>query len=133
MDLLVKLNEEGITMVMVTHDDSLKNCAHRIVHMLDGRIHRIKTVSPQDRSDQILRLRTATRTLRTGLSLDAPVSASPNQRSTTIRKPADYMMKPKELSVPPHISRPAVATAVRRETEQTSSDQAHSSESGSTS
>jgi ABC-type lipoprotein export system ATPase subunit len=47
MNLLLRLNEEGITMVMVTHDDSLKHCAHRIVYMFDGKISRIKQVSQE--------------------------------------------------------------------------------------
>ncbi|KAL9652516.1 hypothetical protein ABK040_000088 [Willaertia magna] len=48
MDLLLKLNEEdGITMVMVTHDEFLKNAADRVVYMRDGKIHRIEEVDPQ--------------------------------------------------------------------------------------
>lgn len=101
MDLLVKLNAEGITMVMVTHDDSLKNCAHRIVHMFDGRIHKIKTVSPEDRAEQINRLRSATRTLRTGLvSGGQSQEHVPTKPHTTIRRPAQYVMAPTAISYP---------------------------------
>jgi putative ABC transport system ATP-binding protein len=38
MNLLVKLNEEGTTVIMVTHSRSHAECARRIVNMLDGRI-----------------------------------------------------------------------------------------------
>jgi ABC-type lipoprotein export system ATPase subunit len=39
MDLLVRLNrEQGITILMVTHDTGMAEYATRIVHFLDGRI-----------------------------------------------------------------------------------------------
>ena len=38
LGLLLQLNRhEGITCVMVTHDQSLKHYAHRVVHMVDGK------------------------------------------------------------------------------------------------
>ncbi|KAL0477217.1 hypothetical protein AKO1_005836, partial [Acrasis kona] len=52
MDLLMKLNEEeGITMVMVTHDPNLKHAADRVVYMRDGKIHRIVTNEQKERTD----------------------------------------------------------------------------------
>ena len=38
MDLLSKLNQEGTTIVMVTHSPVDSQRAHRIVHLFDGRI-----------------------------------------------------------------------------------------------
>lgn len=38
MELLARLNREGATIVVVTHDDHLAAQAGRIVHMLDGRL-----------------------------------------------------------------------------------------------
>jgi putative ABC transport system ATP-binding protein len=38
MNLLVKLNEEGTTVIMVTHSRSHAEYARRIVNMLDGRV-----------------------------------------------------------------------------------------------
>jgi putative ABC transport system ATP-binding protein len=38
MDMLTTLNEQGATIMMVTHSQAHAERAHRIVHMLDGRI-----------------------------------------------------------------------------------------------
>ena len=39
--LLKKINEEGKTLIMVTHDTKIANTAHRKIHLLDGKITRI--------------------------------------------------------------------------------------------
>lgn len=42
MKILVDLNKnEGITMIMVTHDVALKGFADRVVRMMDGKVHKI--------------------------------------------------------------------------------------------
>ena len=38
MDLLTQLNEEGTTIVMVTHSQKDASCAQRIVNLFDGEI-----------------------------------------------------------------------------------------------
>jgi len=38
MDLLTELNQEGATIIMVTHSDHDANFAHRIVNLFDGQI-----------------------------------------------------------------------------------------------
>ncbi|AKG91995.1 ABC-type antimicrobial peptide transport system, ATPase component [Geoglobus ahangari] len=38
MEILRKLNEEGVTVILVTHDESLKGYADRVVRLRDGRI-----------------------------------------------------------------------------------------------
>jgi len=38
MQILVDLNKEGITMIMVSHDLNLKNYAHRVIRVSDGKI-----------------------------------------------------------------------------------------------
>lgn len=38
LDLLEKLNKEGLTIVIVTHDENVANRAHRRVHIIDGRL-----------------------------------------------------------------------------------------------
>jgi putative ABC transport system ATP-binding protein len=39
MDLLTRLNhDQGITIVMVTHEQDMASYARRVVHFLDGRV-----------------------------------------------------------------------------------------------
>ena len=39
MDLIDKLHEEGNTIILVTHENDIAERAHRVIHMLDGKIH----------------------------------------------------------------------------------------------
>ena len=39
MDIFKALNEEGITIVMITHDHKVASCASRIVYILDGHLY----------------------------------------------------------------------------------------------
>ena len=45
LELLVKLNKQGKTIIMVTHESSIAEYAGNKLHMLDGRIDRIEEVS----------------------------------------------------------------------------------------
>ena len=38
MELFQKLNDEGVTVVMITHDSNVAKCAKRIVDIFDGEI-----------------------------------------------------------------------------------------------
>jgi putative ABC transport system ATP-binding protein len=38
MELLLNLNREGTTIVMVTHDERIAQKTHRIIRLLDGKI-----------------------------------------------------------------------------------------------
>jgi putative ABC transport system ATP-binding protein len=38
LDLFRRLNDDGVTLVVITHDEKLAAEANRVVHMLDGRI-----------------------------------------------------------------------------------------------
>lgn len=50
MDMLVRLNrQEGITLVMVTHDTDLVDFAHRVVNVVDGKILKINEVPEETR------------------------------------------------------------------------------------
>jgi len=52
LKLLLDLNrKEGITLIMVTHDVSLKHFAHRVIHMVDGKIFKVENVSEQSRQE----------------------------------------------------------------------------------
>jgi len=58
MQLLIDLNrKEGITCVMVTHDQDLRNFAHRVVHVMDGKILRIEIVPEEVRQKKDAELR----------------------------------------------------------------------------
>ena len=39
MDIFRSLNAEGITIVMITHDQKVASYASRTVHILDGRMY----------------------------------------------------------------------------------------------
>lgn len=45
--LFQQLNEQGLTVVMVTHEDNIAHYARRIVELRDGRIVRDEPVSPR--------------------------------------------------------------------------------------
>lgn len=46
MKILLRLNSERrITMVMVTHDVYMKQYAHRVLYLRDGKVHRIETIA----------------------------------------------------------------------------------------
>jgi len=52
LNLLLRLNKkQGMTLIMVTHDVSLKYLSNRVVHMLDGKISRIEEISEAQRRD----------------------------------------------------------------------------------
>jgi macrolide transport system ATP-binding/permease protein len=38
LDLLTELNQQGITIIMVTHEDEIAEIAHRVVRMRDGKV-----------------------------------------------------------------------------------------------
>lgn len=42
MEILKELNESGITIIMVTHDQSLKEYASRVIHISDGKIIQVQ-------------------------------------------------------------------------------------------
>ncbi len=43
MNMLNKMNEQGTTIIMVTHDNAIASHAHRTIHLLDGHIDNIQT------------------------------------------------------------------------------------------
>lgn len=46
MELLEKINEDGVTIIMVTHDPELARRAHRNIYLLDGQVSDLETVEP---------------------------------------------------------------------------------------
>ncbi len=58
LSLLVDLNRiDGVTEVIVTHDQSLKVFAHRVVHVVDGKILRIETIDQSTRDQAVEELK----------------------------------------------------------------------------
>jgi putative ABC transport system ATP-binding protein len=49
LSLFRRLNEDGTTLVVVTHDEQLASQAGRVIHMLDGRIQNVGESSPTPR------------------------------------------------------------------------------------
>ena len=47
MALFQELNEEGRTVVMITHDIHIASCARRVVHIIDGELREGSLVSPE--------------------------------------------------------------------------------------
>jgi putative ABC transport system ATP-binding protein len=46
MELLEKINDQGVTIIMVTHDPELARRAHRNIHLLDGQVSDLEAVDP---------------------------------------------------------------------------------------
>lgn len=52
--IITDLNRnENVTCILVTHDINLKNYAHRVIHMLDGKINRIENIPSFIRDDAL--------------------------------------------------------------------------------
>ena len=83
-------------MVMVTHDVGLRAFAHRVVHMLDGKIARVEVVPPGVRATALRELEAATAhtaAARGGEGAAAAAAPSQPDRSafTTVRKPGTML------------------------------------------
>eukprot|EP00727_Mastigamoeba_balamuthi_P005236 m51a1_g14710 putative abc transporter (472) ;mRNA; r:153529-155615 len=88
LKLLSSLNKEkGITMLMVTHDMSLKHFADRVIWMRDGLIQRIEEVSEGDRMECMAKLEAK---LLTG---PAQQNVATEFRDPTFYAPHAYMLR----------------------------------------
>lgn len=95
MKMLLELNErEGMTMVFVTHDVNIKNYAHRVVRMRDGKIASIETIPEklrQQAKEHLLRELGETGPSRVTVDSAEPVAPEkPAWSATEIRQPRDY-------------------------------------------
>lgn len=86
MKILIELNREGKTLIMVTHDVALKNFAHRVVRVSDGKIIRAEDVTEDERQAAITQLESGGSLLRTGTNS----YITKDMGVTTVRKPEDY-------------------------------------------
>jgi putative ABC transport system ATP-binding protein len=55
MDLFQRLNDEGLTIVLVTHEPDIADFAKRIIVFRDGRIRRDTPVATRPRASEVLR------------------------------------------------------------------------------
>lgn len=39
MDIFRRLSQEGMTILMITHEQAIADCAHKLYHILDGELH----------------------------------------------------------------------------------------------
>ncbi len=97
LQLLCELHRDGLTLVMVTHDVSLKHFADRVIWMRDGRIQRIEAVPAQQRADVRERLQRDVAALerRREQPTAAAAAAGPGAARvplahTQLRRPRDY-------------------------------------------
>ncbi|MDX1570837.1 MAG: ABC transporter ATP-binding protein [Xanthomonadales bacterium] len=52
LEMLEQINDQGVTVVMVTHDPELARRAHRNIHLLDGQVSDLEEVSQLAGSEQ---------------------------------------------------------------------------------
>jgi putative ABC transport system ATP-binding protein len=54
MSILQKLNDEGLTIVLVTHEPDIAQFAKRVITFRDGRVRRDEPVAQRPRAAQVL-------------------------------------------------------------------------------
>lgn len=77
MKILLDLNKEGITMIMVTHDLNLKNYAHRVIRITDGKVPGEELIDQKKRESYVAELYERVN--------------NPSKEKLTIREGADYL------------------------------------------
>ena len=103
LDLLQKLNQqEKVTFVMVTHDVYLKNFAHRVIYMRDGKIAREERISHEKRQAALAQLRDEIIELNAkALGGSKTISTSSTTLDVTeIRQPQDYATYSSKTGMP---------------------------------
>jgi putative ABC transport system ATP-binding protein len=55
LDVLQGLNDNGLTIVMVTHEADIAHFARRVIHFRDGRIRKDEAVRPRARASEVLK------------------------------------------------------------------------------
>lgn len=88
LSLLLHLNRrEQMTCIMVTHDTALKAYAHRVVHMVDGKVARIEVIPTETRDEMDANLAQKVALIRGEHSGAIPIAP---QATTEYREASDY-------------------------------------------
>lgn len=67
VNILVDLNQKhNISMVMVTHDEYMKQYAHRVIHIMDGKISREEKIDPAVNEEAYAKIRATVQSYRDG-------------------------------------------------------------------
>ena len=97
INILMNLNlNKRITMIMVTHDEYMKQYADRVFHVMDGKIHREEIVPREKKMQAIAKLEETMKTYELGdegqPGVRMGVESNPNKRIglTEERDPMDY-------------------------------------------
>eukprot|EP00760_Papus_ankaliazontas_P021397 PhM_4_TR18685/c0_g1_i3/m.46389/K02003/ABC.CD.A; putative ABC transport system ATP-binding protein len=94
LDILTTLNrEQGITIVMVSHDPYMKNYAHRAVYVRDGKVNRVETTDPRHRRAELERLHDEAEKIRIGATASSNGDEDEAARRTFVvekRAATDY-------------------------------------------
>lgn len=76
-----------MTCIMVTHDTALKQYAHSVCHMVDGKIARLEVIAPSVRTEMDAQLDQRVRQIRGEWSGAIPQAEQP---TTEYREAHDY-------------------------------------------
>ncbi|EGG15989.1 putative non-transporter ABC protein [Cavenderia fasciculata] len=93
MKLLTDLNRnDGVTLVMVTHDVGLKMYSDRVIWMRDGKIQRIETVNPLSKKEQFEKLYREIDHIQSSQKggVHSVITNNNNKKVTEVRRPIDY-------------------------------------------
>ena len=99
LDLLLDLNRnDGITLIMVTHDVALKWFSERVIWMRDGKIKTVEIVSEEKRQQAKQQLHENLEEIKaqraslstTSLNSSTDLNFTPSFANTVVRKPENY-------------------------------------------
>ena len=95
--ILLDLNmrkENPITMVMVTHDEYMKQYAHRVIHIVDGKVNREEIMDPKIREKAYAKINKIVKSYDDGtyaaIGVKEGAQASNVSGKTEIREVSDY-------------------------------------------
>jgi putative ABC transport system ATP-binding protein len=104
MDLLIQLNRnDGITLVMVTHDVSIKFFADRVIWLRDGKIQRVEIVSDEKKQESVDNLTTKLNEIqrKKELAQERKVRTEQHQKKRDVKQKAFIIRRPTDYKTHP--------------------------------